>query len=368
MAVSDTSTTSLPTPAVRMEPLAVLPVFFKLEGKRAVMAGGGPPAVWKAELLSATGAHVEVFAPEPCDELVTLAASPPAGPIVLKRRPWRSDDLPGAAIAIGAIEEDDDAAIFAAASRAAGVPVNVIDKPAMCDFQFGTVVSRSPLVIGISTDGAAPVFGQAIRARIEALLPQGLTRWARAARDWRPAVQALRLDFRARRRFWEVFTDRAFADPDRRPENLDREAALAAARDESALDQTCQVALVCAGPGDPDSMTLQAIRTLQAADLIFHGRDVDAAIVGFGRREAVKVLVPPLDGAIPASIEAALQPARRLVWLDKGDPRVCLRWRARARLLSAFQVDVVTVPGLGICQDCGPGCPAWPGTIGERQP
>ena len=82
---------------------------------------------------------------------------------------------------------------FAAAARAAGVPVNVIDRPAFCDFSFGAIVNRSPLVIGISTDGASPVFGQAIRAKIEALIPRGFARWADAARNWRPRVQALAL-------------------------------------------------------------------------------------------------------------------------------------------------------------------------------
>ena len=100
-----------------------------------------------------------------------------------------------------------EAAAFAAAARAAGVPVNVIDRPAFCDFSFGAIVNRSPLVIGISTDGAAPVFGQVIRAKIEALIPKGFARWAEAARNWRPRVQALGLPFRGRRNFWERFTD-----------------------------------------------------------------------------------------------------------------------------------------------------------------
>ena len=75
----------------------------------------------------------------------------------------------------------------------------MIDRPAFCDFAFGAIVNRSPLVIGISTDGAAPVFGQAIRAKIEALIPKGFARWAEAARSWRPRVQALALSFRGRR-------------------------------------------------------------------------------------------------------------------------------------------------------------------------
>src|SRR5208282_3509148 len=117
-----------------------------LEDKRAIVAGGGAPAAWKAELLSAAGASVEIFAPMPSDEIFALAADP---------------------------------------ARAAGVPVNVIDRPAFCDFSFGAIVNRSPLVVGISTDGAAPVFSQAIRAKLEALLPNGFARWADAARSWR---------------------------------------------------------------------------------------------------------------------------------------------------------------------------------------
>ena len=113
--------------------------------------------------------------------------------------------------------DDDDAARFAAAARSAGVPVNVIDKPAFCDFSFGSIVNRSPLVIGISTDGAAPVFAQAIRAKLEALIPLGFARWADAAKRWREAVKSSGLPFAARRRFWQLFTAKALRNPDREP-------------------------------------------------------------------------------------------------------------------------------------------------------
>ena len=173
----------------RMGPLARLPVFLSLEGKRAVLAGGSPAAAWKAELLSASGARVEVYAADVCEELAQLAADPPRGAIVINRCPWSADILENAAVAIGAFEDNEAAAAFAAAARAAGVPVNVIDRPAFCDFAFGAIVNRSPLVIGISTDGAAPVFAQAIRAKVEALLPMGFAAWAKAAAAWRAALQ-----------------------------------------------------------------------------------------------------------------------------------------------------------------------------------
>jgi uroporphyrin-III C-methyltransferase / precorrin-2 dehydrogenase / sirohydrochlorin ferrochelatase len=174
--------------ATRMGPLARLPAFFALENKRAVVAGGSQAAIWKAELLSAAGARVDVFAPVADEDLQSLAAAAPRGGIFIHERRWAATDISGAAIAVADCADDEEAAAFAAAARAAGVPVNVIDRPAFCDFAFGAIVNRSPLVIGISTDGAAPVFGQAIRAKIEALIPSGFSRWADAARAWRPRV------------------------------------------------------------------------------------------------------------------------------------------------------------------------------------
>src|SRR5437016_8514315 len=204
-------------PSPRMEALARLPIFLALQDKRAVLVGGSTAAAWKAELLSAAGARVDVYAQNPSEELLAFAAEAPRGPIAVHARAFVAAVLDGEAIAVGAIEDETQAAAFAAAARRAGVPVNVVDKPALCDFAFGANVNRSPLVIGISTDGAAPVFGQAIRAKLEALIPRGFARWAEAARTWRPRVQALALSFRERRRFWERFTERAVAEPQRAP-------------------------------------------------------------------------------------------------------------------------------------------------------
>ena len=174
----------------RMDALARLPVFFALHGKCALLAGGGAAAAWKAELLAACGAQVDVYAEHLSEEMLHVAADAASGDIVLHRRMWASGDLKNRAIAVGAFDDESEASAFCAAARAAGVPVNVIDKPAFCDFSFGAIVNRSPLVIGISTDGAAPVFAQAIRAKLEALLPKGFAIWAAAAARWRDAGRA----------------------------------------------------------------------------------------------------------------------------------------------------------------------------------
>src|SRR5262249_11182427 len=168
----------------RMQALARLPIFLDLEGKRALVAGNGAPVAWKAELLSAAGADVEVFTEHPCDELRALTAEAPLASVTVRERGWRTGDFTGAAVAVRGFDNDADADGFPPAARAAGVPVNVIHRPRHCDVSFGAIVSRSPLVIGISTDGAAPVFAQAIRAKLEAILPRGFACWAEVARRW----------------------------------------------------------------------------------------------------------------------------------------------------------------------------------------
>src|SRR5580700_10816380 len=142
--------------STRIGALARLPAFFALENKRTVVAGGSPAATWKAELLSAAGARVEVFAAAPSEEMLALAAAPPRGAVIVHQRAWDAGDCNGAAIAVADCADDKEAEKFATAARAAGVPINVIDRPAFCDFSFGAIVNRSPLVIGISTDGASP--------------------------------------------------------------------------------------------------------------------------------------------------------------------------------------------------------------------
>nr|WP_246736292.1 bifunctional precorrin-2 dehydrogenase/sirohydrochlorin ferrochelatase [Enterovirga sp. DB1703] len=169
-----------------LEPLAVLPVFLRLRGKRAVVAGGDAGALWKARLLSAAGAEVDVFSPAIARELRPDAID---GPILLHEREWDPADLDGAAFGVAALPEEASCAAFVAAARARGVPVNAVDRPHLCDLQFGAVVNRSPLV-GISTGGAAPILAQRVRSEIESLFPRGLAGWVAAAARWRERVGA----------------------------------------------------------------------------------------------------------------------------------------------------------------------------------
>jgi uroporphyrin-III C-methyltransferase/precorrin-2 dehydrogenase/sirohydrochlorin ferrochelatase len=335
-----------------MAPLARLPVFFALAGKRAVIAGGSAAAAWKAELFAAAGAAVEVYAAHPGDEMTEIAAQ---ANLIIRRRDIASTDLSGAALAIGAFEDDAEAASFAALARAAGVPVNVIDKPAFCDFSFGAIVNRSPLVIGISTDGAAPVFGQAIRAKLEALIPRGFARWAEAAHEWRPRVQALALSFRERRRFWERFTERAVAEPERAPTSSDIDGLMSETR--GAASDTGSVILVGAGPGDPELLTLRAVRALQSADVILIDDLVSPQVLDFARREAKKMMVGK-TGHGPACKQSEInalmiklaKAGKRVVRLKGGEPMIFGRAGEEIAACRAANIPVEVIPGISAAQ------------------
>ncbi|MBS0233086.1 MAG: siroheme synthase [Proteobacteria bacterium] len=330
---------SVPNPsASRIGPLANLPVFFKLDGKRVVLVGGGEPALWKAELLSATGALVEVFAETFVSGFYELSAAPPNGQILLVDRKWTVRDLAYAALAVGSFGDDAEAAAFASAARDAGVPVNVVDRPAFCDFQFGAIVNRSPLVVGISTDGAAPVFGQAIRSLIESLLPDGFRRWARAAGDLRQRPGDLGDTADKKRRFWQRFTDLALRAPDMAP----TEADLAQLLDAPTADVRASVSIldICK---EADALTLGAVRLLRTADDIFFDEDVPSEVRDFMRREARRHPISPGDAGSQAAVDALASAAA------SGARVVRLRLRTEQDDRGAVaEVDALRAAGLSV--------------------
>ncbi len=344
----------------RMGPLATLPVFFDLSDKRAAMAGGSAGAAWKAELLAAAGARVDLYEPAESlgEEMRALLAALAAGtldvPGSLRHhdRPWATDVFEGAALAVADIETDGEAQAFACAARAAGVPVNVIDKPAFCQFRFGTIVNRSPAVIGISTDGAAPILGQAIRRRIETLLPQSLAAWAGLAARLRERVMERLAPGPARRAFWERFSGEAFGA--KAPDAGDEAKARGLIeRLATAPDAGGRVTLVGAGPGEAEFLTLKAVRALQAADVILFDDLVSPEVLELARREAKRMLVGKRASRtsckqedINATMIALAKAGRHVVRLKSGDVSVFGRAGEEIEELRRENIPVEIVPGI----------------------
>ncbi|TYC65402.1 uroporphyrinogen-III C-methyltransferase [Stappia sp. BW2] len=335
----------------RVGALASLPLFFPLEGRKVVLAGGSDAAAWKAELLAAAGAEVHVYA----EDLGTafegvIACETTKGRFVHHARCWSVDSFEGAVLAVADAVSEGEAQAFACAARGMGLPVNVIDKPAFCDFQFGSIVNRSPVVIGISTNGVAPILGQAIRRRIETLLPESLQGWAQLASRLREKTLSLLEAGAQRRRFWERISDLAFSGKSAPVEEEDLAEALL---DDARSSAAGKVTLVGAGPGDAEYLTLKAVRALQSADVILFDDLVDDAVLELARREAKRMLVGKRGGRescrqedINDMMVSLAQQGKHVVRLKCGDPMIFGRGGEELDRLAAEGIPATVVPGI----------------------
>ena len=319
-----------------------LPLFFDLAGRRVVVVGAGAAAERRAELARSAGAAVYRV------EAVSVA------------------DLKGAAavfVATDDLEADIDAQ---RAAKAAGVPVNVADRPQLSDFILPAIVDRDEVVVAISTGGASPSLATSLRARIEAALPERIGALARLAKTFRAQANALIVEAGARRAFWRRLIEGPAArlaltgdDAGARRTAL---AELDAAR--RKLKPVGIAHIVGAGPGDPDLLTLKAAQLLQEADVILHDALVPEAILNRARREAERVCVGKRaawkKGGQPswtqADIEAELirrvRAGQTVVRLKAGDPFVFGRGAEEVDALHAAGLAVTVVPGITAALGC----------------
>jgi len=328
----------------------VLPVFLDLAGKRAVVVAGSDAAAWKAELLAAAGAEVHVYATADALSTEMRGVMAREGAITHHGWTWDSACLEGASVALADARDEAEAAAFEVAARKAGAACNVIDKPAFCHFQFGSIVNRSPVVVGISTSGAAPILGQAVRRRIETLLPHGLADWATLALRLRTRAAERLAPGSQRRLFWEKLVDRAFG----APPGTDAEVSLS---EEVVLGASVasggHVTFVGAGPGDPEMLTLKAVRALQAADVILFDDLVSDEVLELARREAKRILVGKRAGRpsckqheINEMMVSLVKSGRRVVRLKSGDPMVFGRAGEEIAVLEQEGIGYEVVPGI----------------------
>ena len=334
------------------------PLFVKLEGRSCLVVGGGAAAARKAELLLRAGARVTVMAPALAPELAEAAV---AGRLRHESGPFTPARLQGQALVIVATGDDALDRRVAEAAQAAGVPVNVVDRPELSTFITGALVDRSPVLVAISTGGTAPVLAREVRLAIERLLPPAFGRLARFAERFRAAVKAAIPDVLRRRRFWDSF----FKGPVAAAVLAGNEQAAQAAmlglvnRGEAGRTALGMVHLVGAGPGDPELLTLRALRLLGEADAIVHDKLVDAGILERARRDAERIYVGKSNGhhsksqdEINALLVALARAGKRVVRLKGGDPFVFGRGGEELEYLRARGIPVEVVPGISAALGC----------------
>ncbi len=283
-----------------------LPVFIDLVGRRALVVGDGPTARRKAGLLASAGA------------------------VVVARPGFSPHDLPGCRLAIGAEAAEADLQALSAAAQAAGVPVNVVDRPELCSFIMPAIIDRDPVLVAISTSGAAPVLARLLRARIEAALPPGIGRLAAVAGSVAAELRRRVPDLGKRRRILEQAFSGATAELAFAGRDAEARASLLAAAGQDA--PAPGFIHFVGAPAEADLLTLRAQRVLGEADAVLHDPGVPEPVLDAARRDA--------DRRQAGTAEAARLAAggARVVRLVTGDPQAACEREAGSLLGVAFAV------------------------------
>lgn len=324
-----------------------LPIFKNVHDRPCLVVGAGPVAQRKIQMLLRAKAEVTVVAPRATDDLRDWHQQ---GRISFQARAFEELDIAGQALVFSAT---GDFAVDHAVSRAAqnsGIPVNVVDMPALSDFIMPAIVDRDPVVIAVSTAGAAPVLARQIRTAIEALLPANLGHLAIRAESLRDTIRQRFSSPIARRRFWDDFF-------------IGWRSGTPGPREGLSIDELQsvggKVAIVGAGPGDPDLLTLKALQYLQVADVIVYDRLVGPQILDYARRDAETIYVGKAPGRhshSQAEINALLahhaHAGKQVVRLKGGDPFIFGRGGEERAYLIERGIKVTIVPGITAAAGC----------------
>lgn len=328
------------------------PIFLRLRHEPVLVVGGGEVAARKIRLLLRSQARIEVVAPELHAE---IAQAVDAGQLQHLATHFEPVQIVRQRLVVAATDDAQINAAVAAAAEAANIPVNVVDDAEASRFIVPSIVDRSPLLVAISSGGAAPMLARKVRQMLEPMLPAGYGRLAdfmHAARD--------RLRGRAsaeRRTVWEQFLDGTGAEAALRGDN----AAAAQALDAAMAGEVPrgEVYLVGAGPGDPDLLTFRALRLMQQCDVVLYDRLVSDGVMELVRRDAERIFVGkarnqhtvPQDD-INAELVRQAQAGRRVLRLKGGDPFIFGRGGEEIETLMQHGIGFQVVPGVTAASGC----------------
>ena len=334
----------------------IFPISLKLQQQPCLIVGGGHIAYRKAILLAKAGAVIHVIAPEIESNLLEIVESS-QGQYV--QAPFSPDiQLRNYRLVIAATNDKAVNIQVFEACEAEKILVNSVDDPPHCRFMVPAIIDRSPLVVSIATNGTSPVLSRQIRTQLEATIPHGMGKLADFSGQWRASVKAKIINPDERRIFWEDL----YASPLK--EHVFNDNIVEANRliEQALLEWKApkgEVYLVGAGPGDPELLTLKALRLMQQADVIIYDRLVSPAILELCRRDADKIYVGkarsnhsvPQEGINALLVEYAAQ-GKRVCRLKGGDPFIFGRGGEEIQELFAAGVAFQVVPGITAASGC----------------
>lgn len=336
--------------------MEIFPISLKLQQQRCLIVGGGHIAYRKAVLLVKAGAILDVVAPEISSDLTALIDQSQG---TAYHKPFEDTDLERAYRLV--IAATDVAAVNKRVfeqCEARTILVNSVDDIPNCRFMVPAIIDRSPLLISVASNGASPVLSRQLRTQIETLVPHGMGKLAEFSGRWRKQVKAQIENPDERRIFWEdlynsPLKEQVFND------NLDAANQMMTDALQNWRTPKGEVYLVGAGPGDPELLTLKALRLMQQADVVIYDRLVSAPIMELCRRDADKVYVGkarsnhsvPQEGINELLVKYA-QTGKRVCRLKGGDPFIFGRGGEEIQELFAAGIPFQVVPGITAASGC----------------
>ena len=331
-----------------------LPLFLDLSDQPCLVIGGGAVAARKIRSLIEVGARVTIVAPVLGDAAAALAER---HGLDVAPREFEETDVRGRLLVIAATGDAEVNRRAFLACRECRVLINTVDNPALCTAIFPSIVDRGPVTVAVSTGGASPTLARRIREQIETLLPAATGQLAEFLGGRRARVRAAVPDIDARRRLWDNALDSNV--PALIADGNEQAADAELARLASGGAPEGFVSLVGAGPGDPDLLTLKALRALQRADVVYHDNLVSPAVLALCRRDAERVYVGKrraFAGARQADINALLlgdaRRGRRVARLKGGDPFIFGRGGEEIETLRRHGIDFEVIPGITAALGC----------------
>jgi uroporphyrin-III C-methyltransferase/precorrin-2 dehydrogenase/sirohydrochlorin ferrochelatase len=337
-----------------------LPVFLEIKDKPVLVIGGSEMAARKVEIIIKTHACITIIANNLCPVLQVMVED---GLVDHKDRPFDVSDLDGKVLVFVASQDEDLVQRVSSLAKDRIIPVNVIDRLELCTFIMPAIIDRSPIVVGITSGGDAPIIARALKERLETLVPAGLGRLAKFAGSCRNKVKNVIPEGPLRLRFWESFmngpiAEYVFAGNEEAASNLFDETLALAEKGQDAAAHG-EVYLVGSGPGDPDLLTFRALRLMQKADVVLHDRLVTDEIMQLVRRDAELVFVGkrrgdhsmPQDEISQLMIKLAKE-GKRVLRLKSGDPFVFGRGGEEMEALSSEGIHFQVVPGVTAANGC----------------
>jgi uroporphyrin-III C-methyltransferase / precorrin-2 dehydrogenase / sirohydrochlorin ferrochelatase len=329
-----------------------LPIFLKLEARNALLIGAGNVAMEKIGTLLPTGLNLRVIAPQALPKIHQLARE---NNLELVLRPFQPSDLDGQFIAIAATNDPAVNQLVHQLCVERNIPCNSVDDIPNCDFFFGSIVTRGALQIAISTSGESPAVAQHLRREIDAQLPANIGPWLENLGEFRRQILATHPRTEERKLLLHQLAQLPLCESESCPSRQLANPIDLGAPGPSHLGtgETTKVALVGAGPGDPDLLTLKALRLIQSAEVILHDDLVPDAILALASPAAEKQNVGKRCGAkaitqdeINALMVAHARAHRSVVRLKSGDPLIFGRAAEEIAALAAAGVPFEIVPGI----------------------